>query len=249
MGGSATWRLITTWEAPPGFNMGLDQALLEAAGPPTVRFYSWRPQAISLGYFQRLEDVEAARGASQVLRRITGGGAICHTSELTYSLTADRSEPVFDGNVADSYRRIHAAIAQALFAFRGISATLRGDSTLLSDQPSTGMCFHHSTPLDLCWTQRKGAGSAQRRIRGRVLHHGSIKLGPNDSEKGIATLAESDSSPAPQELAPHLKLALENCLGARLVAAAPEAWERDRARKLTAHYLNLAQPGGSSRPS
>jgi lipoate-protein ligase A len=69
---SETWRLITTWDAKPDFNMGLDEALLgSASAPPTVRFYSWRPDTLSLGYFQRLADVPGAERAGALVRRIT----------------------------------------------------------------------------------------------------------------------------------------------------------------------------------
>ena len=66
-----TWRLITTWGANPAFNMGLDEALLESAeSPPTLRFYSWNPDTLSLGYFQRFEDVPGAENAGAVVRRL-----------------------------------------------------------------------------------------------------------------------------------------------------------------------------------
>src|SRR5574341_32059 len=97
------WRLITTWEASPEFNMGLDQALLEdREGPPTLRFYTWSPDTLSLGYFQRFDDVPGASSAGAIVRRFTGGGAIHHVGELTFSLSAPLAHPLYRGALADS---------------------------------------------------------------------------------------------------------------------------------------------------
>ena len=93
-----TWRLITTWGAAPAFNMGLDEALLESTeSPPTLRFYSWRPDTLSLGYFQRFADVPGTDRAGAVVRRITGGGAIHHVHELTFSIAASLDHPLYRG--------------------------------------------------------------------------------------------------------------------------------------------------------
>jgi lipoyl(octanoyl) transferase len=166
--------------------MGLDEALLESPGaPPTLRLYTWKPDTLSLGYFQRFEDVPATARAGAVVRRITGGGAIHHAGELTFSITADAEHPLYRGPIAGSYERVHGALIEALAAV-GITAALRADDDLDSDQNGTGMCFHASTPLDIVWGARKGIGSAQRRRAGRVLHHGSIKLDGSALETGVA---------------------------------------------------------------
>src|SRR5205814_9947216 len=102
-----------------------------------------------------------------------------------------RSNGLASGAVADSYVRVHDAIRSAL-ADVGVIATLRGNGNLESDVEGTGMCFHCSSPLDLAWNGRKGVGSAQRRRRGRVLHHGSIKLGTSPFEGAIATVSDPE---------------------------------------------------------
>ena len=199
-----TWRLLTTWAAPPDFNMGLDEALLERPDTPlTLRLYSWSPDTLSLGYFQRWADVQGSERAGAVVRRITGGGAIHHTMELTFSIVAPQDHPLYRGPIADSYARVHAIMARALAA-HGVEAGLREDRVLDSDREGTGMCFHVSTPLDVVWSGRKGIGSAQRRRGGRVLHHGSIKLGPSPLEPGIASLEGADGPLSAQELVPAL---------------------------------------------
>lgn len=238
-----TWRLITTFGADPGFNMGLDEALLEdELAPPTLRFYTWEPDTLSLGYFQKFEEVPAASGIDgrkpgAVVRRITGGGAIHHVHELTFSFIAPAAHPLYAGPVGESYKRVHAAIAAALGEL-GIAAALRGEAKLESDVPATGMCFHKSTDLDLVWGAKKGVGSAQRRTRGRVLHHGSIKLESSVFEGSIATVRESARRVRAAEFAPILRGAFERVLGLHFVAGVPEAHERSRARRLGARYLD-----------
>lgn len=235
-----TWRLITTWGARPEFNMGLDEALLESAdSPPTVRFYSWRPHTLSLGYFQRFAEVPAAGAerAPLVVRRITGGGAIHHVRELTFSLVAPREHRLYRGPVAASYVRIHAAVQSALEEL-GVPARPRGASDLVSDRLDTGMCFHHSTELDLAWGCRKGVGSAQRRKNGRVLHHGSIKLGTSALEGDIATADAHSSGVTCESFAPVLRGALERVLEIELVADVPTVSERELAKELGLRYVD-----------
>jgi lipoate-protein ligase A len=233
-----TWRLITTWEAKPDFNMGLDEALLGSHGaPPTVRFYSWRPDTLSLGYFQRLADVSGAERAGALVRRITGGGAIHHQRELTFSLALDLAHPLYAGPVASSYERVHALVAAALAEF-GVEAAVRGERALESDRPDSGMCFHHSTALDLAWDGRKGVGSAQRRRGGRVLHHGSIKLGTTPLEGDIAFVDRQQTGLDARSFAPALRRAFEQGLGVRLESGVPTPDERDEARVLGARYVD-----------
>ena len=233
-----SWRLITTWGAAPGFNMGLDEALLESfESPPTLRFYTWRPDTLSLGYFQRFADVAGTDRAGAVVRRITGGGAIHHVHELTFSITASLDDPVYRGPVAESYARVHEAIRAAL-AEIGVPAQARGARDLVSDREGTGMCFHKSSAEDLVWGSRKGVGSAQRRKAGRVLHHGSIKLGASALEGEIATAAEHRPGLSPEEFAPLLARAIQAHFAIALEPAVPSPSERSEAKLLGARYLD-----------
>lgn len=231
------WRLLTTWDAPPDFNMGLDEALLERRDTPlTLRLYTWSPDTLSLGYFQRYADVQGTGQAGAVVRRITGGGAIHHLSELTFSIVAPLDCALYRGPIADSYARVHAILVRALAA-HGVEASLRGARALASDREGTGMCFHTSTPLDVVWSERKGIGSAQRRRGGRVLHHGSIKLGPSALEPGIATLQGEHGPLSAPELVPALRAAFEDLGHVRLEAAVLEPRERSEALERGARYL------------
>ena len=216
--------------------MGLDEALLERPEtPPTLRFYTWSPDTLSLGYFQRWRDVPNASSAGAVVRRITGGGAIHHTGELTFSIVLARDHPLYRGPVRDSYARVHDAIAATLGTL-GVSAERRGAAEVLSDVAETGMCFHESTPLDLVWLDRKGVGSAQRRRSNRVLHHGSIKLSPTPLETGVATLAEAGVTIAPEELAGALVETFEEAFGIRLEPGEPTGVELDEASARGGRY-------------
>lgn len=231
------WRRITTWGATPSFNMGLDEALLESRdATPTLRFYTWSPDTLSLGYFQRYEEIDHKGRAGALVRRITGGGAIHHARELTFSIAAPADHALYRGPVSKSYERVHGAIAEALETV-GVHATLRGDRALRSDVPGSTMCFHESTPLDLVWDDAKGVGSAQRRKLGRVLHHGSIKLGTTELEGPIATLGGEVSEP---ELADVLRATMERLWDVRLDAAVPDEDERRRALELGVRYGSAA---------
>ncbi len=195
------WRLVRTYRVTPAVAMGLDEALLVAAEPrPTLRLYTWSPEALSLGFFQTLDEVPAACAGLATVRRITGGGAIHHHArELTFSLTAPAGHALYRGEVAASYARVHRALIAALDAAGLAGATLaEGRGELASDRAGTGMCFHASTPLDVVWLGRKGIGSAQRRTGGRVLHHGSIKLGPSPLEPDVATASDAGVEVTPE---------------------------------------------------
>ena len=107
----SAWRLLETWDASPALAMGLDEALLEEPGaPPTLRLYTWSPDTLSLGYFQRFADVPAAARAGEpggpgaVVRRITGGGAIHHVHELTFSIASPTLRIADHTSVPDNVR-------------------------------------------------------------------------------------------------------------------------------------------------
>jgi lipoate-protein ligase A len=132
---------------------------------------------------------------------------------------------------------VHEAIRAALAEF-GVPARARGEETLASDVPGTGMCFHKSTAIDLAWNGRKGVGSAQRRKAGRVLHHGSIKLGTSPLEGSIATADEHAVGITPEAFAPVLRAALATVLGIALEADVPTPDERARTKLLGLRYVD-----------
>ncbi|MEZ5976907.1 MAG: hypothetical protein R3F34_01635 [Planctomycetota bacterium] len=220
------WRLLLGHGLAPGRQMALDEALLELGGAtPVLRLYTWS-RAFRLGYSQPRADVAPARaaftgadGPPLLVRRFTGGGAIHHANELTFSIAAPIDHPLYAGPVAPSYDRVHAIVAAALARF-GVHARARGERRLASERASSGMCFHRSCAQDLVWSgpsgPAKGVGSAQRRTRGRVLHHGSIKLAADPLEPGVATADLGGVAVDARELGDELVRAFEGELSARL---------------------------------
>ena len=171
-------RVLRSGDLDPVLNMATDEALLATPGPPTLRLYGWRPDALSLGRFQQIEDVAAAIGDPPwpaIVRRVTGGGAIHHEHEVTFALTVDAA--LLPGDVPASYGRIHGAVRAALAAL-GVPTDFPRNAPLSSPRGG-GLCFALATAFDLVLADgRKVLGGAQRRAHGRVLHHASLPLAP-----------------------------------------------------------------------
>jgi lipoate-protein ligase A len=182
--------------------MALDQALLEAvAEDPSAavfRTYQWSEPTLSLGYFQKVAEVEAdPRWAGvPVVRRPTGGGAILHDRELTYALVLPRSHPRVR-TAADLYAAVHGAIGQALQE-RGVPVLRRGHVHLGEKRPRPLLCFTDRDPEDMVIDDVKILGSAQRRRPDAVLQHGSLLLDSSVKApelRGLANLLPVDASP------------------------------------------------------
>ncbi len=172
-------RLILDEPAPGTWNMAVDEVLLEAAariGRTSLRFYFWSQPTLSLGYFQRFENRHghASSADCAIVRRATGGGAVLHDREITYSIcrpatSRDR------GGAQTLYDSIHLALVETLDAF-GVTASLcaKPHRRKVRDEPF--LCFERRTAGDVLLGSAKVAGSAQRRHRGAVLQHGSVLL-------------------------------------------------------------------------
>jgi lipoyl(octanoyl) transferase len=158
-------------------NMALDEALLENAierGECTLRWYRWQAATVSLGYFQ---DAAAAALIPELInlpmvRRLSGGGAILHHHEWTYSCTVPANHPLA-ATPGRIYEAVHDGLVSALLA-RGVPAQLRGDAH--PHREGTFLCFGRGDPRDIVLCNHKIVGSAQRRRRGAVLQHGSVLL-------------------------------------------------------------------------
>ncbi len=169
-------------EAGP-VNMGRDEALLfgvgEGSSPPTLRLYQWREPTISLGYFQHFADYEALpppAGGLPVVRRLTGGGAILHDLELTYSLAIPAGHSLLANGPNRLYELAHDAVIAALGG-AGMSTQRCGISDDSGAARGPFFCFERRHCYDVLLGVAKIAGSAQRRTRQAVLQHGSIILG------------------------------------------------------------------------
>ena len=163
-------------------NMGVDCAILEAVAcgdqPPTLRLYGWAPFCLSLGYGQRSRDVDhealGERGWD-LLRRPTGGKAILHGDELTYSLSLPLDHPLAGGDVVESYRRISAGLLLALESL-GLRAAARHQGERARLAESGPVCFEIPSHYEISFDGRKLIGSAQLRRKGGVLQHGTLPL-------------------------------------------------------------------------
>lgn len=218
--------------------MALDEALLlHACDTPVLRLYTWKPDTLSLGYFQRWKEVPQTARASAVVRRTTGGGAIHHAEELTFSIAAPLAHPLYRGEVQASYVRVHEALAEA-FAGIGVRSSLRGEQRLESDDSESAMCFHRSTSIDLTWHGAKGVGSAQRRSGGRVLHHGSVKLGTTPLEGSIATLHAIAGDLSVEDLSEYILAAFAERFAARFERGEPTAREARHAQERAGFFTS-----------
>ena len=178
-----TWRLLLTAPARGAWNMAVDETILEHIGRqeslPTLRLYAWEPACLSLGYAQPYADVDEARIKDrgwEVVRRPTGGRAILHTDELTYSVTAPADEPRLVGSILESYNRLAGALLQAVQSL-GLSVEMKaGGGDHNSPNP---VCFEVPSTYEITVQGKKLIGSAQARRKEGVLQHGSLPLKGN----------------------------------------------------------------------
>ena len=172
------WRLIESGPGKPAWNMAVDEALVTSHSEddcmPALRLYTWSPPALSLGYFQKINgirfDLLEKLGIVPV-RRLTGGRAVLHFGDLTYSVIArvGLDTPI---SLADSYRYLCRGLIAA-FSLLGLEAGM-GAESLSADRPAS--CFAVAAPGDITWQGKKFVGSAQKRFGTTLLQHGSILL-------------------------------------------------------------------------
>jgi lipoate-protein ligase A len=175
------WRLLITPPARGAWNMAVDEAILEAAGRgaslPTLRLYAWEPACLSLGYAQPYKDVDVDRleaNGWEVVRRATGGRAILHTDDLTYSVTAPPEEPRVLGSVLESYSRLAGALIAAVRAL-GLPVEVK-EHTAPTSEAKGPVCFEVPSAYEIVVGGKKLVGSAQARKKEGVLQHGTFPL-------------------------------------------------------------------------
>lgn len=156
------WRLLKTEDKAGAVNMAIDKAVLVSNSnkkvPPTVRFYTWKPPTISIGYFQSLEEEIDLNNCKEFgvdyVRRITGGGAVFHEEELTYSIIIPESHPQIPKNIMESYGRICGAVIKGL--------------------KNLGIESEYKPINDIITSGKKISGNAQTRKMKTVLQHGTV---------------------------------------------------------------------------
>jgi lipoate-protein ligase A len=176
-------------------NMALDEALLERATRPSIRFYQWDHLALSFGYFGKYIDVAEYAVQRDLVRRWTGGGIVFHGDDLTYSVVIPASAEFFSESARSIYAAIHAALRNVLVAsgkraelastnYRGSAeAAVGGRGAEVTDPGDNerslvkilDACFAQPVIADVMLNGRKVAGAAQRRTRRGLLQQGSIQ--------------------------------------------------------------------------
>ena len=231
-------RLLRYRRGEPADNMALDEAILESVdlgGAPTLRFYGWSEPTLSLGYFQKRAD-RLSHSESQALacvRRGTGGGAIVHDRELTFSLAIPVSDRQAGGRES-LYRDAHAAVAEVLRQL-GVDAVpyrLTAESPRSRSQPF--LCFQRRTSEDLIVAGYKVLGSAQRKRRRAVLQHGSLLLQSSRAAPQLPGVRElSGLALSPDQVADPLAESCRRILGLdQWKEGSITTGERDRAEAL-----------------
>ncbi|SFL28014.1 lipoate-protein ligase A [Paenibacillus sp. 1_12] len=181
------WRFLSSGRQHPAYNMAVDEAILTAHSegkvPPTVRFYGWNPATLSIGYFQKAaEEINFEQLRQEGLgfvRRPTGGRAVLHDQELTYSIIVAEDYPGIPRSVTEAYRVLSEGLVLG-FRKLGLDAEMvqlaSEEDKRKYESMGSAACFDSPSWYELVVEGRKIAGSAQTRQKQVVLQHGSILL-------------------------------------------------------------------------
>ncbi len=201
--------------------MAVDEAIMRSvaaqASPPTLRLYGWQPLCLSLGYGQRAREADLdriARFGWHIVRRPTGGRAILHGDELTYSVAMSLEHPLAVGDIVASYRRISEALFKALVTLGLVPSAKKQEHRVDHTGP---VCFEVPSHYEMTVSGRKLVGSAQVRKRGALLQHGTLPL-TGDLARICDALAyaDEDTRDAAREQVHQRALTLQEALGQEL---------------------------------
>ena len=191
------WRFLRTPPQSGALNMALDDALMARAartGESVFRVYSWSEPTLSFGRHQKAagiyDEIRLATEGIEVVRRPTGGRALLHDREVTYSVTAPATSAA---SLGDDYLAINAILVTALRTL-GVHAH-QADSIGRSMRPGVAPCFAEPAHGELVVDGRKLVGSAQWRDAGGLLQHGSILV--DDDQSRIPSLMCEPVAPPP----------------------------------------------------
>lgn len=250
--------------------MAFDMAMTEAAARgetlPTLRVYAWKPYSISLGYHQSEKDIEldiCRRDGVDVVLRPTGGRAILHANELTYAVSIPPASPFFNKEILAVYDMISRCLVASLRSLNINVDFERARKTPkdFSRGELSSLCYASSVQYEISIGKRKLVGSAQRRINGSVLQHGSILIGDehlqitkyltakNEAwrdrvkkymEKNTATLSEVSENPLSYDLlANALRFGFQQELGIEFIDGELSAAEQQHAQKIAPKFSIL----------
>ena len=200
---SSTWRYLDTGFLSGYENMAIDEAIFlscqQGKSLPTIRLYGWTPPAVSLGYFQKAENAinfEACkRRGVDVVKRLSGGRAVLHDKELTYSLICPEGTPPFGKTILETYKTISMCLISALknlnLDVKWVTSKEKHSSFRhLNDK--TVSCFSSPSWYEITVEGKKICGSAQKRGGGVWMQHGAILL-EHDVEMLVEVLKSGKS--------------------------------------------------------
>jgi lipoate-protein ligase A len=232
--------------------MAVDEAISlsvkKETAPPTLRLYGWDAPSVTIGYFQKITEIDVDYCMLKeipVVRRITGGRAILHADEMTYSFSV-RTKGQFAGGLLDSYRRISAAFHRA-FIKAGVSPGLILNSRTRRLSPQRGvkspLCFQSASYGELTIQKKKVIGSAQKRWIDGLLQQGAIPFsldrdaisrvfGLQDTERTMAGLTEIVPDLNADQFRNAVRLSFEETFNIRWSLSALSQAELSLAREL-----------------
>ena len=176
-----TWGFLDSGANHAAVNMAMDEALMnwhrEGLIPPTIRFYLWENPTLSIGHFQKLNGIhmEAVHDHQvEMVRRMTGGSAVLHADELTYSIVITEKHASIPRSVSEAYYILSKGVV-AGYANLGIAVDYAVPETE-ERKTKTAVCFEKSALYEMVVAGKKLSGNAQTRKNGVLLQHGSIPM-------------------------------------------------------------------------
>jgi lipoate-protein ligase A len=216
------------------WNMAVDEVLLQSAiasNLASLRFYQWSVPTVSLGYFQDPTELQGHSdwAALPVVRRLSGGGAIIHDQESTYSVTLPSSQRLFR-QPQELYDIVHQGLSQGLHEM-GFIVQCRGQALKRPDEPL--LCFRRQNVHDIVFAGQKVVGSAQRRRRGAILQHGSLIRHASTFALEIKGLEQLAGSALPEGFTGILAAKVANVLAESWTIGTLTTGERELAKQLS----------------
>lgn len=242
------WNLLITPPAPGSWNMAVDQYLMES-GENWLRLYQWEKPTLSLGYFQKMEEIveePILSGKADLVRRLTGGKAVLHNYEVTYSVTADSDD--FPGALKESYKTIGNALTAGLEELGVKSRLVEREPQKLED----GNCFKVPGWYEVIFQDKKLIGSAQTRKKGRLLQHGSLLTdcnrsllnslfpAPEEQDASLITLKEIlNNTPSTEEIETALIKGFKTSWDIEFIPKELNQAAHQRVKKIEMRYLDI----------
>jgi lipoate-protein ligase A len=254
---SNAWRFIDTGPCSAAYNMALDEAIAidirKDNAPPTLRLYGWDVPSVSIGCFQKISDVDTEYCIKKhipVVRRPTGGRAILHSNEITYSFFVKTTHRLFSKGLLDSYKKVSIAFGSALSKI-GLSPELKLFRE--THRLRTALCFHSASYGEITINNKKIIGSAQKRWTDGLLQQGSIPFTIDKDEmdkvfrlksthgirEAFTGLKEIFHGLNPDDLKEVIRVSFEETFDTSLIPSSPSQEEVSLAHELEAQkYLS-----------